>query len=42
VALSRVEVDLLEDWIEESYRNVAPRRIVGELYARPRGRRRAE
>ena len=42
VALSRVEVDLLEDWIEESYRTVAPWRIVGGLDARPTVRRHAE
>ena len=34
VPLSRVEVDFLEDWIEESYRTVAPRGFVSELDAR--------
>ena len=29
-----VSVDLLRDWIEESYRIVAPKRLVAELDAR--------
>jgi predicted DNA-binding protein (MmcQ/YjbR family) len=31
-------VDLLKKWIEESYRAVAPRRLVAELDARKPGR----
>src|SRR6266550_215781 len=31
VMVDRVDGDLIEDWIEESYRNVAPKRIVSEL-----------
>lgn len=31
VRLEAADEDLLEDWIEESYRNVAPKRIVVEL-----------
>jgi hypothetical protein len=34
VRLSAVDVALLSDWVEESYRNVAPRRFVAELDAR--------
>jgi predicted DNA-binding protein (MmcQ/YjbR family) len=30
-----VTLDLLRDWIEESYRIVAPRRLVAELDRRP-------
>ena len=26
-----IPLDLLQDWIEESYRNVAPKRLVAEL-----------
>jgi predicted DNA-binding protein (MmcQ/YjbR family) len=33
-------IDLLKDWVEESYRLVAPRRLVGELDRRPAPRRR--
>jgi predicted DNA-binding protein (MmcQ/YjbR family) len=29
-----VKIDLLRDWIEESYRIVAPKRLVAELDAR--------
>jgi hypothetical protein len=29
-----VTFDLLRDWIEESYRIVAPKRLVGELDGR--------
>jgi len=29
-----LSVDLLRDWIEESYRLVAPKRVVAELDAR--------
>jgi predicted DNA-binding protein (MmcQ/YjbR family) len=34
VPLAGVDVALLCDWIDESYRNVAPRRLVAELDAR--------
>ena len=34
------EIDVLKDWIEESYRLVAPKRLLGELDERPRLRRR--
>jgi len=27
--------ELLEEWIEESYRTIAPKRLVAELDARP-------
>jgi predicted DNA-binding protein (MmcQ/YjbR family) len=30
-----VSLDLLQDWIEESYRIVAPKRLVAELDERP-------
>ena len=36
VRLEDVVADLLEDWIEESYRNVAPKRFAAELDARAR------
>ena len=29
--IAGVEQDLLEDWIEESYRNVAPKKLIAEL-----------
>ena len=29
--IAPVEQDLLEDWIEESYRNVAPKKLIAEL-----------
>jgi predicted DNA-binding protein (MmcQ/YjbR family) len=31
-------LDVLKDWVEESYRRVAPRQLVAELDARPRRR----
>jgi predicted DNA-binding protein (MmcQ/YjbR family) len=31
-----VDVDLLCDWVEESYRNVAPKKLVRQLDERPR------
>jgi predicted DNA-binding protein (MmcQ/YjbR family) len=31
VPLGPVAVDLLEDWVEESYRNVAPKRLIAQL-----------
>jgi len=31
VPITPVEQDLLEEWIEESYRNVAPKKLVAEL-----------
>jgi predicted DNA-binding protein (MmcQ/YjbR family) len=34
VKLEGVDVDLLEDWIEESYRNVATKKLIAELDAR--------
>lgn len=34
VPLAGVDIELLCDWVEESYRNVAPRRLIGELDAR--------
>lgn len=33
VALSAVDVDLLCDWVEESYRAAAPKRLIAELDA---------
>ena len=36
VRLACVDIDLLCDWVEESYRNVAPKRLVAELDARSR------
>ena len=33
--LASVDDELVRDWIEESYRNVAPKRCVAELDARP-------
>ena len=36
VAAPDVTLDLLRDWIEESYRIVAPKRLVAELDRRPR------
>ena len=34
VRLAEVDIALVCDWIEESYRNVAPRRFVAQLDAR--------
>jgi predicted DNA-binding protein (MmcQ/YjbR family) len=31
VPVRPVEVDLLRDWVEESYRNVAPKRLIAKL-----------
>jgi predicted DNA-binding protein (MmcQ/YjbR family) len=31
-------VDVLRDWVEESYRRVAPKRLVADLDGRPRRR----
>jgi predicted DNA-binding protein (MmcQ/YjbR family) len=31
VPVRPVEVDLLKDWVEESYRNVAPKRLIAKL-----------
>ena len=31
VPIAAVETDLLVDWVEESYRNVAPKKLVAEL-----------
>jgi predicted DNA-binding protein (MmcQ/YjbR family) len=31
-------LEVLKDWVEESYRRVAPRQLVAELDARPRRR----
>jgi hypothetical protein len=39
VRLDAVDVALVSDWVEESYRNVAPRRFVAELDARSPTRR---
>ncbi|HTE56529.1 MAG TPA: hypothetical protein VK698_37005 [Kofleriaceae bacterium] len=41
VPLGAVHVDLLCDWVEESYRNVAPRKLVAQLerQRRPGARR---
>ena len=36
VPLAGIDLALLRDWVEESYRNVAPRRLVAELDARRR------
>ena len=36
VRLAAAAVPLVCDWVEESYRNVAPKRFVAELNARPR------
>ena len=36
VTLAAVDVPTVCDWVDESYRNVAPRRLVAELDARPR------
>jgi predicted DNA-binding protein (MmcQ/YjbR family) len=36
VRLQGVDVDLLEDWVEESYRNVATKKLIAELDARVR------
>ena len=35
VPLGAVDLPLLREWVEESYRNVAPRRFVAELDSRP-------
>ena len=29
--IAPIEQDLLEDWMEESYRNVAPKKLIAEL-----------
>ena len=34
VDLSAVDVDLMSEWVEESYRNIAPRKLVAELDTR--------
>jgi predicted DNA-binding protein (MmcQ/YjbR family) len=31
VPIAAVDTDLLVDWVEESYRNVAPKKLVAEL-----------
>jgi predicted DNA-binding protein (MmcQ/YjbR family) len=31
VPIARVDHELLVDWVEESYRNVAPKRLIAEL-----------
>lgn len=36
VPLAAIDVALVRDWVEESYRNVAPRRLVAEFDARSR------
>jgi predicted DNA-binding protein (MmcQ/YjbR family) len=36
IPLSALDVDLVCDWVEESYRNIAPKKLVAELDARPR------
>jgi predicted DNA-binding protein (MmcQ/YjbR family) len=36
IPLPVVDVDLLFDWVDESYRNIAPKRLVAQLDARPR------
>lgn len=36
VRLSAVDVELLCEWVDESYRNVAPKKLVAELDARSR------
>lgn len=33
ISLDEVEFDLLDDWLEESYRNVAPRAVMAEFDA---------
>jgi predicted DNA-binding protein (MmcQ/YjbR family) len=38
VRLPVSDVDLLFDWVDESYRNVAPKRLVALLDSRVRGR----
>ena len=35
VPLGDTPVDLLQDWIEESYRTIATKRLIAELDARP-------
>ena len=35
VPVSELGLDTLRDWVEESYRIVAPKRLVAELDARP-------
>jgi predicted DNA-binding protein (MmcQ/YjbR family) len=35
VPVSSLEIETLRDWVEESYRIVAPKRLVVELDARP-------
>ena len=37
VPVSGGAVDLLQDWIEESYRTIAPKKMVAELDARASG-----
>lgn len=39
IRLSAVDVDLVCDWVEESYRNIAPKKLVAELDARSRSPR---
>ncbi len=39
VPLAAVDVTLVCDWVDESYRNVAPRRLVAELDSRSQTRR---
>jgi predicted DNA-binding protein (MmcQ/YjbR family) len=36
VSITATPTDLLRDWIEESYRNIATKRLVAELDARAR------
>jgi hypothetical protein len=36
VRLATVDLDLVYDWVDESYRNVAPKKLVALLDARPR------
>lgn len=38
VKLGGVGADLLEDWVEESYRNVATKKLIAELDGRARSR----
>ena len=40
VPLADADLDFVRDWVEESYRNVAPKKLVGELDSRrPTGSR---
>lgn len=34
VPLAGADLDVVRDWIEESYRNVAPKKLVAELHSR--------